>query len=77
MMKNVEKSGRIFIGFFGVILLFMGVTHVLRGDLNYSNYWGGVVFAPFAIVVGVLLLFIVVFKWDSFEDSKTKKKRSK
>jgi len=32
------------------------------GDLNYQNWFGGLVFAPLAIVCGVFLLFAAMFK---------------
>jgi hypothetical protein len=47
-----------------VILAIGGAVHVYRGSLGWTNYWGGFVYAPFAIVIG-LLMIIVVFKKPS------------
>lgn len=32
--------------------------------MNYENYWGGLVFAPFTIVLGAVLLYVVLFRFD-------------
>jgi hypothetical protein len=48
---------------FGVaaaLLVGGGTLTRLTGKLHYSNYWGGNVFAPFAIVVGLILLFMAI-----------------
>jgi len=67
MKKRRELLARLGIGFFGVILVMMGLSSIYSGNLNYSNYWGGVVFAPLAIVIGILVLIIVVFKWKAID----------
>ncbi|MCJ7500339.1 hypothetical protein MUP29_08795 [bacterium] len=41
----------------------------LNSDLFYSNWWGGLVFAPFTLVVGVLFLYLLIFKWDKFKEA--------
>jgi hypothetical protein len=33
-----------------------GTAYLARGEWAYPNYWGGVVFVPVAIVVGILML---------------------
>ena len=45
----------------GVVLL--GVQGLLKGDLFYPNYWGGSVFGPVAITIGLLGLYLGVFRW--------------
>lgn len=42
----------------GVLILCFGVATLMKGKLQYPNYWGGPVFAPFAILVGVLGIFV-------------------
>jgi hypothetical protein len=52
------------------LALVLGGTHaLLSGDLGYHNYWGGTVFAPFAIAIGVLLLLLAVFAWPRLRSS--------
>jgi tellurite resistance protein TehA-like permease len=31
--------------------------------MGWRNYWGGLVFAPFAIFVGFLLIYVAIFHW--------------
>jgi hypothetical protein len=40
-----------------------GAATMMDGDLHYSNYWGGSVFAPFAIAAGLFLLVLAVAGW--------------
>jgi hypothetical protein len=35
---------------------------LLSGDLNYRNWFGGLVFAPLAIVFGLFVLLAALFK---------------
>jgi hypothetical protein len=62
-MKRLERERRrrrlraaILFGIVGLIITNLGVLTLLRGRLHYQNYWGGWVFAPFALVVGVLTI---------------------
>ena len=40
----------------GLILLASGLAHVNWGRPIFQNYWGGWVYAPFAIVAGIIAL---------------------
>ncbi len=40
----------------GLMLIGMGALNLLAGRLHYRNYWGAPVFAPFAILIGTLVL---------------------
>ncbi len=55
-----------------LLLIALGVGTLLNCSLSYKNYWGGLVFAPFAILVGGLLLVVVIFKWHDFSETKSK-----
>jgi hypothetical protein len=37
-----------------------GVMTLLEGKLHYQNYWHGSVFAPFALFIGALILFVAI-----------------
>lgn len=63
MKKKRELYARIGLGIFAAILILMGLLRILQGELNYTNYWGGIVFAPVAIIIGILVLIIVFFRW--------------
>jgi uncharacterized membrane protein len=77
-MKN--KTGRLnrpLLSVFGIILILMGISSILKGNPNYGNFFGGVVFSPVAIIVGVLILIIVTFRWESTGESNSKSNRKK
>ena len=52
--------------FAAFLILSLGIVTLLKGKLHYVNYWGGTVFAPVTIVVGLLLLVGIIFKWEKF-----------
>ena len=60
--KQRARVGRIALIAGGLILLMTGVFDIVRGRLLYPNYWGGAVFTPFTILVGILIVFIGVFR---------------
>jgi hypothetical protein len=51
---------RAFLGFAGALVMALGVVTLLQGRLHYQNYWHGAVFAPFAVLVGSLILFVAI-----------------
>lgn len=59
---------------FGASLLLSGSREVLSGDLHYPNYWGGAVFAPLAIVIGLFLLVGAIWKWRTLTTPKNQPK---
>jgi hypothetical protein len=58
----------------GLMLIFYGAAGILADRSTYSNYWGGRVFAPFAILVGALFIYIVIFHWKAFNKPRVDKK---
>ena len=58
-----KKFSRLMFGFLAVILIALGASVLNKKQLYYTNYWGGAVFAPVAIFGGIMILFIVIFKW--------------
>ncbi len=61
--KKQERLVRFTFVFVGLILVLFGAAKLLKGETNYSNYWGELVFAPVAILVGILALYISLFRW--------------
>ncbi|CAB5081491.1 hypothetical protein D3OALGB2SA_642 [Olavius algarvensis associated proteobacterium Delta 3] len=41
---------------------------LLKNDLFYLNWWGGLVFAPFAVLVGIFLLYLILFKYEKLNN---------
>src|SRR5271170_2371485 len=64
MMKGLgsPQGGRIALAVVCIVILLLGVGTFFQGNIGYRNWWGGVVFAPFAIIVGGLGLFVAGFR---------------
>jgi hypothetical protein len=65
-MRRIFHSawfGALFCGSIGIAVVLMGVATFGRGRLHYENYWGGQVFAPFAVVIGVAFAVFGSLKW--------------
>jgi hypothetical protein len=50
------------LGVVGLIIFSLGVGALARGQIEYLNYWGGAVFAPFAILIGVGLVVVAAIQ---------------
>ena len=55
-------------GILGVVAFFWGLRPLLAGDYSYNNWFGGLVFAPVAIIAGGLMVLGAVFNWRSIWD---------
>ena len=64
-----HRLERLLLCLLSLALVLAGVHALLSGNLGYHNYWGGTVFAPFAIAIGVLLLLLAVFAWPRLRSS--------
>jgi len=60
------KSRSVFL-LLGLAAIALGVVPVLRGDLFYENWWGGLVFSPIAIILGLVMILGAVFKPNIFK----------
>jgi hypothetical protein len=50
----------------GLGAMSLGLGPLLRGHRDYFNYWGGLVFAPFAVLLGSLFILMAIFGWKRF-----------
>jgi hypothetical protein len=57
-----------------LFLIFYGVAAIVENRWTYKNYWGGAVFAPVAILVGCLVIYIVLFRYDALKKAWRDKK---
>jgi hypothetical protein len=77
-MTNPPKPYRLQRVIFAVIglgIVAFGVGTLVNGYLHYQNWWGGLVFAPFAILIGTSALLIAAFRPDVFRQPTKKRSR--
>jgi hypothetical protein len=67
--------GRCVILLAGVGLILSGLNSLSTGGLHYPNHWGGPVYAPFAIVIGIGVLVTLAVKWRTPNDRGRKPRR--
>ena len=60
----------------GLVLVAQGIASLRKGEGGYTNYWGGLVFPPFAIVLGLALLVIAAL-WPDALSKRIKNKRGR
>jgi hypothetical protein len=58
----------------GAAIIGIGIAPLRHGDLSYENWWGGLGFAPFTIIFGIIIVLGAIFKPTIFgrQSSKTK-----
>ena len=61
------RVGRIALIAVGLLFLMTGIFDIVRGRLFYPNYWGGPVFAPITILVGLLAMIIGIFRFKNLD----------
>jgi hypothetical protein len=77
MIKTFGASwvGRTLLALISFLIVMLGVATLFQGKIEYYNWWGGIVFAPFAIMIGFLGLVIAAFKPKIFVETAKKKSR--
>jgi membrane-bound ClpP family serine protease len=77
MIKNFGSSWvpRTVLGLISLAIFIFGAATLFNGETSYYSSWGGIVFAPVAIIIGLLGLIIVAFKQKVFAPSPKKKSR--
>jgi hypothetical protein len=58
---KAAQRGELLLALISLIIFLLGVGTLFSGGLHYPNWWGGLVFAPFAILIGTAGLLIAAF----------------
>jgi hypothetical protein len=58
---TLPRRTRIKVGILSLILVVSGALSLMAGHLHYPNYWGGMVFAPYEILVGAVAILGMIF----------------
>jgi hypothetical protein len=64
-VMNVDPKRRLYrtvASLAGLTMVAFGLRPILAGDLNYTNWFGGLAFAPLAILFGIAILLAAIFK---------------
>ena len=65
-MLNTEPQHpltRVVAGFTGLAAVGFGISTLLRrGEMFYTNWWGGLVFAPLAVILVLFIIGCALFK---------------
>ncbi len=56
--KPLKPFGKYLLAILGLLIVVTGVGALISGALHYTNVWGGAVFAPFALIVGGLVILV-------------------
>jgi hypothetical protein len=51
----------------GTAMAARGIVLLHRVGMSYQNWWGGPVFAPFAIILGIIFIARAIFKPGIFK----------
>ncbi len=76
-MLNFDPARPVFRALFlvlGAVMIGIGITPLLHGNVSYENWWGGLAFAPFAIVFGIIIVLGAIFKPTIFGKQTSKSK---
>lgn len=63
LRQLILRNGRFVASVGSIFLIVYGGAHVVLCRLTYNNYWGGMVFAPFTLVIGVICLYAAVVRF--------------
>ena len=69
---------RVVAGFLGLAAIGLGMSSMLRrGEMFYTNWWGGLVFAPFAVTFGLFIIGCAIFKpsWLAAQSNRKHRKQ--
>src|SRR5437899_10064043 len=76
-IRSMRGRNRLRIRAAGAVLIFValvtsGVGALATGRLGWTNYWGGFVFAPFALIIAALLI-VAAFRKPSPDSSRRRR----
>lgn len=62
--ERIDISLIIIIGFSAINIMLYGLIAMRDGGGSYTNWWGGSVYGPAAIIVGILLIVLIIKRHD-------------
>jgi hypothetical protein len=68
--KTKKRLLQLFASLIALAVISTGVRYLMKDASFYQNWWGGLVFAPLTVLVGLFFLYLVIFKWDKLSKMK-------
>jgi hypothetical protein len=75
--NQIKLLPRLVLSFLCLTMIASGLHVTFSGGLTFKNYWGGVVFGPFAVILGALFLYVILFRWRNMDKLLVDKKGRK
>ena len=75
--NQIKLLPRLVLSVICLTMIASGLRVTFSGELTFKNYWGGVVFGPLAVILGVIFLYVVLFRWRTFDKPLVDKKGRK
>lgn len=72
-MRTKSKNRFIRFGLILIALMIIGTglaPLALEENLFYSNWWSGLVFAPLTMLIGIIFLYLILFKFEKINKMK-------
>jgi hypothetical protein len=75
-MKPTSPTARVVFGAVSLAIVFFGIGAISHDlFLSYHNWWGGLIFGPFAIIVGGLFFLVLVIHPEKVSANKNRRSR--
>jgi hypothetical protein len=58
--SRLKPHHRVTIAILGLVIVAWGALTLIGGQMNYASSWAGLVFAPLALLVGMLVLLMAI-----------------
>jgi hypothetical protein len=64
MFTDRKRLNRIGCGIVGLLVVSVSAARLYRGEMNYENWFGELVFVPIALGLGFVCLLAAIFDWE-------------
>jgi hypothetical protein len=75
-VKPTPPTARVVFGAVSLAIVLFGIGAISHDLLlSYRNWWGGIIFGPFAIIVGALFFVVLVIHPEKVSANKNRRSR--
>jgi uncharacterized membrane protein len=73
--RPLSLPSRVGFAVIGLGLVGNGLAPLMQGRSFYSNYWGGAVFAPISLMIGIVVILIAIFQGRMRREESPRRRR--